>query len=87
MRRAFFLAAALPAASLCWLLWMASCERDNYRTELPLRSYDAAPKDLASGPPKDAATPDLRTPSDMTSAPDMTPPSDMPAADMMPRDM
>ena len=82
MRRAFFLAAALPTVSLGWLLWTSACENDNYRDELPLRSYDAAPKDLASAPPQDAATPDLKTPDDMSTPSDMSPMSDM-----MPRDM
>lgn len=86
MRRVFFVAAVLPAFSLGWLLWMASCERDNYRNELPLRSYDAAPKDLVTVPPKDAATPDLRTPVDMAAAPDMAT-SDMDPAPDMGRDM
>lgn len=67
MRRLFFLAAVLPLASLGWLLWTASCERDNYRQELPLRSFDAAPKD----PSRDASTPDLRSPADMATPPDL----------------
>mgnify|MGYP007115154206 CR=1 FL=1 len=42
MRRLLFFAVLVPAA--CWLLW-ASCQSDDYRDTLPLRSFDAAPRE------------------------------------------
>lgn len=42
MRRLLILAVLVPAC--CWLFW-ASCQSDDYRDTLPLRSFDAAPRE------------------------------------------
>jgi hypothetical protein len=63
MRRLFLFTLLLP--SLSWLLW-ASCESDNYRDVLPLRSFDAGSKDGGG-----YIAPDLATPQDMTKPPVM----------------
>jgi len=65
MRRLLFLAVLVPAA--CWLLW-ASCQSDDYRDTLPLRSFDAAPRE--GGPP---------SPPDLVAAADLARPDQGPA--------
>ncbi len=74
MRRLLFLAVLVPAA--CWLLW-ASCQSDDYRDTLPLRSFDAAPGGSPSPPDLVAAT-DLARPDQ---GPADLQPSDAGAAD------
>lgn len=65
MRRLLFLAMLLPAA--CWLLW-ASCQADDYRDTLPLRSFDAAPREAGPASPPDlTAAADLAKPDQGTS--------------------
>lgn len=60
MRRLLFFAVLVPAA--CWLLW-ASCQSDDYRDTLPLRSFDAAPREGgAPSPPDLIAAVDLARP-------------------------
>lgn len=60
MRRLLILAVLVPAC--CWLFW-ASCQSDDYRDTLPLRSFDAAPREAgAPGKPDLAAAVDLATP-------------------------
>lgn len=71
MRRLLFLAVLVPAA--CWLLW-ASCQSDDYRDTLPLRSFDAAPRE--GGPP---------SPPDLLAATDLARPDQGPA-DLQPSD-
>lgn len=74
MRRWVLLALLTPA--VCGLLWVVSCENDNYRDELPLRSYDAAPQDLVRPPPDLTPVPDQRAPGDLSA------PADLGAGDM-----
>lgn len=68
MRRLLLLAVLVPAS--CWLFW-ASCQSDDYRDTLPLRNFDAAPKE--AGPPK---SPDLAAAADLArpdqAAPDLS---------------
>ena len=71
MRRLLFFAVLVPAA--CWLLW-ASCQSDDYRDTLPLRSFDAAPREGGAPSP-----PDLVAPADLA-RPDQGP------ADLQPSD-
>jgi hypothetical protein len=72
MRRLLIFAAVVPAS--CWLLW-ASCQSDDYRDTLPLRSFDAAPRE--AGPP--ASPPDLTLAVDI-GRPDQGP-ADLPKSD------
>jgi hypothetical protein len=71
MRRLLLFAVLVPAA--CWLFW-ASCESDDYRTTLPLRSFDAAPRE--GGSP--TGMPDLSRPDQ--AQPDQSQ-ADLPAGD------
>ncbi len=77
MRRLLFFAMLLPAA--CWLLW-ASCQADDYRDTLPLRSFDAAPRE--AGP---ASPPDLTAAADLA-RPDQGSAGDAGAGDAGPGD-
>ncbi len=71
MRRLLILAVLVPAC--CWLFW-ASCQSDDYRDTLPLRSFDAAPREGgASSKPDLAAAADLAKPDQGT--------ADLPAGD------
>ena len=70
MRRLLVFAVLVPAC--CWLLW-TSCQSDDYRDTLPLRSFDAAPRE--AGAPK----PDLALPADLAGA-DQSP-AEMSASD------
>ena len=79
MRRWVFFALLTPA--VCGLLWAVSCEKDNYRDELPLRSYDAAPQDLVRPPLDLTPMPDQRAPGDLSA------PTDLGAGDMATGDM
>jgi hypothetical protein len=57
MRRLLLFILLVPAC--CWLLW-AACESDDYRDTLPLRSYDAAPREGGAPTPRpDLSQPDL----------------------------
>lgn len=73
MRRLLLFAVLVPAA--CWLLWTA-CEHDDYRDTLPLRSFDAAPRE--AGPPH--SQPDLARP-DQAQPDQSQGPADMAASD------
>lgn len=57
MRRLLILAVLVPAC--CWLFW-ASCQSDDYRDTLPLRSFDAAPREGGT-----ASKPDLAAAADL----------------------
>lgn len=59
MRRLLILAVLVPAC--CWLFW-ASCQSDDYRDTLPLRSFDAAPREAGAAKPDLAAAVDLAKP-------------------------
>ena len=79
MRRLLFFAVLVPAA--CWLLW-ASCQSDDYRDTLPLRSFDAAPREGgAPSPPDLIAAVDLARPDLPDQGPADLQPSDGGAAD------
>ena len=79
MRRLLFFAVLVPAA--CWLLW-ASCQADDYRDTLPLRSFDAAPREGgAPSPPDLIAAADLARPDLPAQGSADLPPSDCRASD------
>lgn len=71
MRRLLILAVLVPAC--CWLFW-ASCQSDDYRDTLPLRSFDAAPREAGA-----AGKPDLATAGDLAKPDQGT--ADLPAGD------
>ena len=53
MRRLLLLTVLVPAC--CWLFW-ASCQSDDYRDTLPLRNFDAAPREAGPLQSLDLAT-------------------------------
>lgn len=64
MRRLLLLALLVPTFG--WLFW-AACQSDDYRDTLPLRSFDAAPREAGATNLPDLSTvrPDLGGPGDL----------------------
>lgn len=86
MRRLYLICSLMLATA--WLLWSA-CERDDYRTTLPLRPLDGAAREVTDMPvdlvsPVDLAVPAMDmpfVPQDMPKPLDQAPTSDAGASD------
>lgn len=91
MRRLYFLCSLMLATA--WLLWSA-CEKDDYRTTLPLRPLDGAAREVTDMPvdlvpPVDLVVPPVDLPiqiQDMSAPLDGAPASDAGSSDAGPSD-
>lgn len=59
MRRLLLGIVAVPA--VCYLMFVLSCEKDDYRDTLPLRTYDGAVQEAGMQPDLWRPPPDLTT--------------------------